>query len=71
MNSDEIICSCLGITKGMIKEAVDQGASTLAEVQEINSVGTVCGTCVEDVEQLIDELLPESTRPRQDGSGGN
>ncbi len=98
MNPDKIICNCLGITNGMIQEAVEQGASSLAEVQEINGVGTVCGVCVEDVEHLIDELkaqkaqgsatnchktsskppktgsvepLPESTRPRQDGPGGN
>lgn len=56
MNPDEIICSCLDITKGMIKEAVDQGAKTLADVQEINDVGTICGACIDDVEQLIAEL---------------
>ena len=56
MNPDEVICSCLDITKGMIKEAVESGARTLADVQEINSVGTICGACIEDVENLITEL---------------
>lgn len=53
---DEIICSCLDITKGMIEEAVNNGAKTLEDVQEVNSVGTICGACIEDVEQLIAEL---------------
>lgn len=57
MNQNEVICTCLGITNGMIKDAVDQGASTLAEVQGINGVGTVCGVCVEEVEHLIEVLL--------------
>lgn len=56
MNPDEVICSCLNITKGMIQEAVSNGAKTLEEVQEINEVGTVCGACIEDVENLIAEL---------------
>ena len=45
MNPDEVICSCLDITKGMIQEAVNNGAKTLEDVQEINNVGTVCGAC--------------------------
>ena len=56
MNPDEVICSCLNITKGMIQEAVNNGAKTLEEVQEINEVGTVCGACIEDVKNLIAEL---------------
>ncbi len=56
MNPDDIICSCLDITYGMIEEAVNSGAKTLAEVQEINSVGTICGACIEDVENFIAEL---------------
>lgn len=56
MDPDEIICSCLGITRGMIQEAVNNGAKTLEDVQEVNSVGTVCGACIEDVENLIAEL---------------
>ena len=56
MNPDEVICSCLDITKGMIQEAVNNGAKTLEDVQEINNVGTVCGACIEYVENLIAEL---------------
>lgn len=56
MNPDDIICSCLDITNGMIQEAVHNGAKTLKDVQEVNSVGTICGACIEDVENLIAEL---------------
>ncbi len=56
MNPDEVICSCLDITKGMIQEAVNNGAKTLEDVQAVNDVGTVCGACIEDVEKLIAEL---------------
>lgn len=62
MDSDEIVCSCLDITKGMIKEAVDSGADTLEEVQEATGVGTVCGVCLEDVKQLVEAFVEERNR---------
>lgn len=59
MDLKDTICTCLGITNGMIKDAVDSGARTLEEVQEITEVGTICGACLDDVQQLIDELVKE------------
>lgn len=59
MNLDKIVCDCLGITNGMIKDAVYDGADTLEEVQEATEVGTVCGVCIENVEHLIDHFVNE------------
>ena len=56
---DEIVCSCLGITAGMIKDAVDAGANTFEEVQSTTDVGTVCGACVEDVTRLVKHFAAE------------
>lgn len=53
MNPDKIVCYCNGVTNGMIKDAVENGATTLEEVQEITNAGTVCGACVENIENLI------------------
>lgn len=54
MDYDKIVCSCMGVTNGMIKEAVEAGASTLEEVQEATGAGTVCGACNDDIQHLID-----------------
>lgn len=59
MDLDKIVCSCLGITNGMIKDAVASGATTLEEVQEATGAGTVCGACIEDVQHLIDQFAAE------------
>lgn len=59
MNFDKIVCNCLNITNGMIKEAVDAGASTLEEVQEATGAGTVCGACIDDVTHLVDQFTQE------------
>lgn len=59
MNLDKIVCNCTGVTNGMIKDAVENGASTLEEVQEATGAGTVCGACLEDVQHLVDEFVSE------------
>jgi len=43
----------------MIKDAVDSGASTVQEVQDITGAATVCGACLEDVEHLVEALVKE------------
>lgn len=59
MNMDKIVCNCMNVTNGMIKEAVDSGASTLEEIQDITEAGTVCGACLEDVQRLVDFFVEE------------
>lgn len=34
MDLEKIVCNCMGVTAAQIKQAVDAGAGTLAEVQE-------------------------------------
>uniref|UniRef100_UPI004056F9A5 (2Fe-2S)-binding protein n=1 Tax=Acetatifactor sp. TaxID=1872090 RepID=UPI004056F9A5 len=59
MNLEKIVCTCMGVTSGMIKDAVDSGATTLEEVQEATGASTVCGACLEDVARLIDFFVKE------------
>ena len=59
MDFNKVVCNCMNITNGMIKESVDAGASTLEEVQEATGAGTICGACVEDVEHLIEQFVNE------------
>lgn len=59
MNLDEVICYCQNVTSGMIKNAVDHGATTLAEVQEITGAGTVCGSCIDNVQRLVEQFAAE------------
>lgn len=56
MNLDKIVCNCMGITNGMIKDAVASGATTLEKLQQQTGASTVCGACLEDIQHLIDEF---------------
>ena len=59
MDMDKLVCTCAGVTNGMIKEAVDSGAETLEEVQAMTNAGTICGACTEDVERLVEQFVSE------------
>ena len=59
MDFDKVVCSCLNITNGMIKDAVEAGATTLEEVQEKTGAGTVCGVCLDDVQHLVEQFVTE------------
>ena len=62
MNLNKTVCYCMNVTNGMIKDAVENGAATLEEVQEITGAGTVCGTCLENVRRLVEEFLAEKNQ---------
>ena len=59
MDMEKIVCNCYSITNGMIKEAVDAGATTLEEVQDATNAGTVCGACLDDVQHLVEQFVAE------------
>lgn len=59
MNLDKIVCDCMSVTAGDIKEAVVNGASTLEEVQDATQAGTVCGGCVDEIQHLVDFFISE------------
>lgn len=68
MDLDKIVCTCMNVTSGMIRDAVEAGANTLEEVQAATCAGTVCGACVEDVQHLVDHFVNE--RNSQKNAGG-
>ena len=49
------ICICNQITDRQIRRALEQGASTLGEVQLQLPVGGCCGRCVDSARTLIAE----------------
>ncbi len=49
------VCLCHGVTDRQIRELVDEGASSLGDVQRQLPVGSCCGRCVDSAHRLIDE----------------
>ena len=49
------ICLCNRVNDRQIQNLARQGVSTLAELQERTSLGTGCGCCIIEAEELLEE----------------
>lgn len=56
MERDEIICPCLDISVGQIMDAYEDGATTADAVKDMTGAGSVCGACIDQIEDLLTEL---------------
>ena len=59
MQDEKIVCNCTGVTIGDIREAINKGAASFDEVQEVTGVSSVCGACLEYAENVVKEILSE------------
>jgi nitrogen fixation NifU-like protein len=48
-----VICNCLGITDKDIETAFHNGARNWEQLQQATKIGTVCGSCREQAEELL------------------
>lgn len=65
MELDAIVCECLGVTNEAIKDAVDHGARSLEEVQDVTGAATICGACLEEVQTVVDHFLKEREQEKK------
>ena len=57
MDEDIEICHCNGIMKSEIVKAIkEKGLTTVDEVGEETTAGTVCGSCAPDIEEILKEV---------------
>lgn len=57
MSDNEVICNCMGVTRGEIIKAIkDKKLTTVEEVGEATEAGTGCGGCQPDIQSILDEV---------------
>ncbi|MCC7460968.1 MAG: (2Fe-2S)-binding protein, partial [Gammaproteobacteria bacterium] len=49
------VCVCHGITERQICEALDEGATSLGEIQRQLPVGSCCGRCLDTAHDVVIE----------------
>lgn len=54
------ICICNGITDRQIRDAVQSGASDLAQLMAMTGCASVCGSCGELAEAILAEARVQS-----------
>ncbi len=53
MAENETICHCHDVDSDTIRAAIENGASTVEEIQDATSAGTGCGGCVDNIEEIL------------------
>ena len=64
-----IICKCFGITDTLIrKEVRENNLKTVEEVTNYTKAGGGCGSCIEDIQKILDEELKRTPEEKPAGS---
>jgi len=56
---DYLVCTCMGVMYSDIIEAINNGDTTYASLQESLMVGTGCSSCVQEVKDILAEKMSE------------
>ncbi len=57
MSDDQIICTCLDLSKGEIADAIrTHCCKSTDDVADKIEAGAVCGSCVDDIQAILDEV---------------
>ena len=64
-----IVCKCFGVTDAKIRKVVRLNhLTTVAQVTEYTKAGGACGTCLDQIQQILDEInhaaAPQSAEPQ-------
>ncbi len=54
---DHLVCTCMGVMRSEIEQAIDQGNVTFEALSEQLGVGTGCSSCVAEVKQILQSRL--------------
>lgn len=53
------VCVCKAVTDKQIKAAIEEGYCSRNQLKQCLGVGSVCGKCRRDVDQLVNETFIE------------
>lgn len=53
MSEDDIICYCFDVTVKDIKEAYENGFTTVEQIGNVTQAGSMCGACISDIIELL------------------
>lgn len=58
IKDNEFVCRHLQLTKAdLVKVIREKGLTSFTQIQDETDAGTVCGSCVADIEEILEEEL--------------
>lgn len=56
MSENRVICICQDIDYDTIVKAIENGAETVDDIMEATGAGTICGACIDEIEEVLQEV---------------
>lgn len=53
---NRVICTCQNVDVEDIRKAVEAGAKTVDDIMEATGAGTICGACIDEIAEVLEEL---------------
>ena len=50
-----LVCACFGVGLNLIRTALDQGASSVADIGATLRAGTNCGSCLPELKKIVND----------------
>ncbi len=61
MSENTLICNCNEVYKNEIIKAIEEkNCKTVEDVGEATGAGTICGGCIDDIQEILDQVLNNS-----------
>jgi NAD(P)H-nitrite reductase large subunit len=58
---DYLVCTCFGVMYSEICTAIEKGCTNFDQLQDALMVGTGCSSCVNEVNEILKERLPDKS----------
>lgn len=58
IKNDYLVCTCMMVMYSDILNAIEQGNTTYASLQDCLGVGTGCNSCVDEVHEILQQKAP-------------
>ncbi len=68
MDDQDLICFCMSVTRGEIKQAIREGKKDIPALKKAVGCCTGCGTCEGRVRKVIEETLKEDSEGSKQAS---
>jgi bacterioferritin-associated ferredoxin len=52
------VCSCAAVSEAQVHACIEAGAGTVEEIGERCDAGTGCGSCLDRLDAMIENLTP-------------
>ncbi|MDX8340999.1 (2Fe-2S)-binding protein [Draconibacterium sp. IB214405] len=63
--ANRLVCMCNFVDEKEIKQLLEKGADSTAQIQSLTRAGTSCGRCLPVIDDLVEQHSKTKPKPQQ------